>query len=256
MGINVGPEEFQRKMSETLSGLPGCEIIMDDILIHGLTQEEHDERLSQVLRRIENSGLKLNQDKCHFNESKVSFFFGHTISDSDVALLLYRTTPHSASGISPSVALMGRQLRTKVPVLSRNLQPVNHNDRAIRFADTKAKQDKKKFYNQRHGVRDLPGLQPGDAVRVKTGKQKKWTEYGRVMYPADSSGRSYVITSPCGVIRRNRQHLQKVPELPNTAPEPHIDLPEGEDTYRQEDGDGDIHGQEDGNAPGPVCTTR
>ena len=52
---------------------------MDDILIHGRTQEEHDERLSQVLRRIENSGLKLNQDKCHFNKSKVSFF-GHTIS--------------------------------------------------------------------------------------------------------------------------------------------------------------------------------
>ena len=66
-------------MSETLSGLPGCEIIMDDILIHGRTQEEYDERLSQVLRRIENSGLKLNQDKCHFNKSKVSFF-GHTIS--------------------------------------------------------------------------------------------------------------------------------------------------------------------------------
>ena len=79
MGINVGPEEFQRKMSETLSGLPGCEIIMDDILIHGRTQEEHDERLSRVLCRIEKSGLKLNQDKCHFNKSKVSFF-GHTIS--------------------------------------------------------------------------------------------------------------------------------------------------------------------------------
>ena len=79
MGINVGPEEFQRKMSETLSGLPGCEIIIDDILIHGRTQEEHDERLSQVLRRIENSGLKLNQDKCRFNKFKGAFF-GHTIS--------------------------------------------------------------------------------------------------------------------------------------------------------------------------------
>ena len=106
-------------------------------------------------------------------------------ADPDAALLLYRTTPHSATGVSPSVALMGRQLRTKVPVLSRNLQPVNHNDRAIRFADNKAKQDYKKFYNQRHGVRDLLAQQPDEAVRVKTNKQKKWTEYGRVMYPAD-----------------------------------------------------------------------
>ena len=103
-------------------------------------------------------------------------------------------------------------------------------------------------------MRDLPALQPGDAVRVKTTKQKKWTEYGRVMYPADSSGRSYVITSPCGVIRRNRQHLKKIPELPDTAPEPHIDLPEDGDTYRQEDGNGAIPGQEDGNPPGQAAS--
>ncbi|KAL8573042.1 hypothetical protein ACOMHN_010472 [Nucella lapillus] len=105
--------------------------------------------------------------------------------------------------------------------------------------------------NQRHGVRDLPALQPDDAVRVsdlpalqpddavrvKTNKQKKWTDYGRVMCPADSSGRSYIITSPYGVIRRNRQHLQKVPELPDTSPEPDIELPEDGNTSGQEYGE-------------------
>ncbi|KAL8595210.1 hypothetical protein ACOMHN_043363 [Nucella lapillus] len=137
---------------------------------------------------------------------------------------------------------------TKVPVLSKNLQPVNHNDIVIRLADTKAKQDYKKYFNQRHGVRDLPTLQPDDAVRVKTSKQKKLTDYGRVMCPADSSGRSYIITSPCGVIRRNQQHLQKVPELPrDTSAEPDVDLPEDEDTTEQEDGD--TSRQEDGDTP-------
>jgi hypothetical protein len=79
MGINAGPEVFQAKMSETMSGLPGCEVIMDDVLIHGATKQEHDERLSQALRRIEMSGLKLNRDKCHFGKSEVTYF-GHVIN--------------------------------------------------------------------------------------------------------------------------------------------------------------------------------
>ena len=37
-------------MSETLSGLAGVVGMMDDILIHGKTQEEHDERLEKVLQ--------------------------------------------------------------------------------------------------------------------------------------------------------------------------------------------------------------
>jgi hypothetical protein len=69
MGINIGPEEFQRKMNEVLSGLDGVSAIMDDILVHGKTLEEHDERLARVMKRIENSGLKLNRSKCFIRKA-------------------------------------------------------------------------------------------------------------------------------------------------------------------------------------------
>jgi hypothetical protein len=51
-------------MSEVLSGLSGTVCLMDDILIHGTTREEHDERLRLVLQRLSNLGMTLNSEKC------------------------------------------------------------------------------------------------------------------------------------------------------------------------------------------------
>ena len=41
-GISSAPELFQRRMSTALEGLEGVICLMDDILIHGKTREEHD----------------------------------------------------------------------------------------------------------------------------------------------------------------------------------------------------------------------
>ncbi len=46
--------------------------------------------------------------------------------DADIALLNYRNTPHSATQISPAEALLGRKLKTRVPVLAKNLVPKTH----------------------------------------------------------------------------------------------------------------------------------
>ena len=61
-------------------------------------------------------------------------------ADPDLALLNYRATPHSSTGVSPAAALMGRQLHTKLPILPNNLQPSHPGDGVIRRADRKAKQ--------------------------------------------------------------------------------------------------------------------
>ena len=79
-GITSAPEIFQRKMKEMLSGLNGVEVIIDDILIHGKNDREHDEHLKAALKRIHESGLKLNSDKCEFRKTKIEYF-GHTISE-------------------------------------------------------------------------------------------------------------------------------------------------------------------------------
>ena len=47
--------------------------MMDDVLVHGRTAEEHDERLVRVLQRLEQAGLTLNEEKCKFSQSQVKF---------------------------------------------------------------------------------------------------------------------------------------------------------------------------------------
>ena len=44
-------------MSEILAGLDGAVCLVDDILVYGATQEEHDSRLKAVLQRIRAAGL-------------------------------------------------------------------------------------------------------------------------------------------------------------------------------------------------------
>ena len=62
-GITSAPEHFQQRMSVLLDG-------MDDILVYGKTQDEHDERLLKVLQHLEAAGLTLNREKCEFSQSQ------------------------------------------------------------------------------------------------------------------------------------------------------------------------------------------
>ena len=72
-GITSAPEHFQRRMSDILSGLSGAVCLIDDILVYGSTQKEHDERLRAVLTRISNAGLTLRKEKCEFNKTSIKF---------------------------------------------------------------------------------------------------------------------------------------------------------------------------------------
>ena len=44
---------------------------MDDILVFGKDQSEHDQRLTAVLERIEAAGATLNPEKCKFGRSEL-----------------------------------------------------------------------------------------------------------------------------------------------------------------------------------------
>jgi len=56
---------------------------MDDILIHGKTQSEHDSRLEKVLRCLQESNLTLNAVKCRFSQKSICFL-GHFINEKGV----------------------------------------------------------------------------------------------------------------------------------------------------------------------------
>lgn len=50
-------------MSDLLWEQEGTKIIMDDIIVHGKSNAEHDARLEEVLDTVKESGLKLNKGK-------------------------------------------------------------------------------------------------------------------------------------------------------------------------------------------------
>ena len=60
-------------MNQILQGLEGVECNIDDVLIYGRTQEEHDQRLKAVLSRLNNANVTLNNDKCVVNVQSVAF---------------------------------------------------------------------------------------------------------------------------------------------------------------------------------------
>ena len=53
------------------------------MLIHGKTCKKHDDRLDRVFRRIQESGLKLNRDKCEFRKTEIEYF-GHVITSEGI----------------------------------------------------------------------------------------------------------------------------------------------------------------------------
>ena len=52
---------------------------MDDILVHGETVEEHDERLNELLKVLRDNEITLNLEKCLFRKSELEFL-GHVVS--------------------------------------------------------------------------------------------------------------------------------------------------------------------------------
>ena len=77
-GISSAPELFQRRMNKLLEGLKGVVCLMDDVLVFGATNDEHDTRLVAVLERLETAGVTLNPAKCEFSRDSVKFL-GHMV---------------------------------------------------------------------------------------------------------------------------------------------------------------------------------
>ena len=78
-GIKSAQEVFQKRMCQLIGDLPGVETDIDDILVWGTNQEEHDSRLAAVLKRCEEINLTLNQDKCLFGVPEVTYI-GHILN--------------------------------------------------------------------------------------------------------------------------------------------------------------------------------
>ena len=71
-------------MTDLLKDQEGAETIMDDMITHGTSLEEHDKRQVATLKVIEESGLKLNKAKCEFRKKELTCF-GHVINEHGIS---------------------------------------------------------------------------------------------------------------------------------------------------------------------------
>ena len=71
-------------MSRVLEGLEGIVCQIDDVLIYGTDQTNHDARLKAALTRLEQVGVTLNEEKCSFSQSEIKFL-GHIINEQGVS---------------------------------------------------------------------------------------------------------------------------------------------------------------------------
>lgn len=119
-------------------------------------------------------------------------------------LLNYRSTP-LANGFSPAELMMGRKIKTLVPMLPSLLE--TDNSKKVMEKDTQIKKKQMKHYDKRHKTKDLSELKNGDVVWIVDLK-----EYGRVLKKLDQP-RSYLVESNNGKYRRNRWHLILSPNI-------------------------------------------
>ncbi|GFR73469.1 Pol polyprotein [Elysia marginata] len=82
-GISSGPEIFQRLMIEILKDKEGVVCYFDDILIHTADEESHRQLLMIVKDKLQEAGLKLNEQKCTYLKKEIKFL-GHIISPNGV----------------------------------------------------------------------------------------------------------------------------------------------------------------------------
>ena len=130
-----------------------------------------------------------------------------------LALMGYRATPTSSTGVSPAEMRMGHKILTPLSSFEKNLIPKWPDRNLVRRRDEEAKQRQAFYFNRRHGVKELPTLRPGDQVLTKLDGEKVWKGPASVLQEC-STPRSYQVESPGGgEVRRNRRHFQQVPPV-------------------------------------------
>ncbi|UYV76843.1 K02A2.6-like [Cordylochernes scorpioides] len=129
-GISSAPEIFQKRMGQILEGLEGTLCNMNDILVYGSCQEEHDKRLETVSTRLSKSGLTLNKDKCKFAVTTIKFL-GHQIDPNGIQVdpkrkraILEFPKPRSVKELKQFLGMVDFSTRF-VPNLAEISHPLN-----------------------------------------------------------------------------------------------------------------------------------
>jgi len=106
-GLTNTPSTFQDMMNHVLSDIlvVGVLAYMDDILIYGKTEEEHDRLVKETLERLQKNGLAVSPEKCVWKTQEVEFLGyvigrnGIKMSEEKVKAVLSWETPKSLTEV-------------------------------------------------------------------------------------------------------------------------------------------------------------
>ncbi|XP_060070509.1 uncharacterized protein K02A2.6-like [Ylistrum balloti] len=72
-GISSAPEIFHRTIHLLYENMRGVDTSMDDIIVWGVDQADHDRNLRNVLDKTREAGLKLQREKCEISVPELTF---------------------------------------------------------------------------------------------------------------------------------------------------------------------------------------
>ena len=70
----MSQDVFQQRMDLIRGECTGVLALIDDVIIHGKTKEEHDLNLRKLIETARTAGLTFNSSKCAINQEQVRFF--------------------------------------------------------------------------------------------------------------------------------------------------------------------------------------
>jgi transposase InsO family protein len=134
-GLMNAPACFQRHMEEIIHDFRDkCAIpYLDDVIVYSKTFEEHLQHVSEVLKKLKTSGLKLNFEKCNFFQSSAKFLGrivskeGYRMDESSVAAVhsLKGFKPRNIGDIRHLLGLIGYH-RRHIADFSRKAKPITN----------------------------------------------------------------------------------------------------------------------------------
>lgn len=132
MGFKNSPAVFQRLMDQVLKDEIGnkCVVYVDDILIFGKTEEEHEDNLSAVIKKLVKAGLRANEKKCTFKVQELEFL-GYKIAKDKILPLSEKVDtikgykqPQDVGGLRQFLGLIN-YYRKFIPNCSTISEPLN-----------------------------------------------------------------------------------------------------------------------------------